>query len=205
MENEKKPRKPRSPLSEESKEKIRQAKLGKKLGPMSAEHRENLSNSAKGKKHTAEAKAKISASKLGKKKTPEHRQKLSAAHMGKVMSSEQKMKHLMTSLNSTKGPMAVETREKISDSHKGKKLSEKTNSDRASLKEALNIFISKENSSPRSEPQPNSSATDIIMLYLLSLIQETRYGKIAITLMTLIKTPVFAHLNLITCTSAGFK
>jgi hypothetical protein len=45
--------------------------------------------------------------------------------MGKVMSSEQKMKYLMTSLNSTKGPMAVEIREKISDSHKGKKLSEK--------------------------------------------------------------------------------
>ena len=44
MENEKKPRKPRSPLSEESKEKIRQAKLGKKLGPMSAEHRENLTH-----------------------------------------------------------------------------------------------------------------------------------------------------------------
>ena len=125
MESEKRPRKPRGPMSEESKEKIRQAKLGKKLGPMSAEHRENLSNSAKGKKHTAEAKAKISASKLGKKKSPEHRQKLSAAHMGKVMSSEQNMKHLMTSLNSTKGPMAVEIREKISDSHKGKKLSEK--------------------------------------------------------------------------------
>jgi hypothetical protein len=43
------------------------------------------------------------------------------------------------------------------------------------------------------------------MLYLLILIQETHYGKIVITLMTLIKTPVFAHLNLITCTSAGFK
>ena len=125
MEIIKKSRKPRGPLSEESKENIRQAKLGKKLSPMSEEHRKNLSNSAKGKKHSAETKAKISASKMGKKKSPEHRQKISAAHMGKVTSSEQKMKHLMTSLNSTKGPMAVEIREKISDSHKGKKLSEK--------------------------------------------------------------------------------
>ena len=125
MEIIKKPRKPRGPLSEKSKENIRKAKLGKKLGPMSEEHRKNLSNSAKGKKHSAEAKAKMSASKLGKKKSPEHRQKLSAARMGKVISPEQKIKLLITTLNSTRGPMAIEIREKISDSHKGKKLSEK--------------------------------------------------------------------------------
>ena len=126
MENEKKPRKPQKSVVGRIQRKNSASKTWQKTrANVRLEHRENLSNSAKGKKHTAEAKAKISASKLGKKKSPEHRQKLSAAHMGKVMSSEQKMKHLMTSLNSTKGPMAVEIREKISDSHKGKKLSEK--------------------------------------------------------------------------------
>lgn len=122
-------RKPRGPMSEEAKDKIRQAKLGKKLGPMSEEHKKNLSNSARGKKHSAETKAKISASKMGEKRSVEHRQKISATQMGKVISSEQKMKHLIATVNSTRGPMADEIREKIRVSRKGKKLSEKTNSD----------------------------------------------------------------------------
>jgi hypothetical protein len=137
-----KPRKPRGPLSEASKEKIRQAKKGKKLGPMSAEHRKHLSNSAKGKKHSAESKAKMSASRLGQKRSPEQRKKMSIAHLGKVVSPEQKLKQLSTSLNSTRGPTETEIREKIRTGNKGKKLTEK-NKLRSSLtkKGIAHIYI----------------------------------------------------------------
>ena len=101
--------------------------------------------------------------------------------------------------------MAVEIREKISDSHKGKKLSEK-NKLRSSLsKRGIEHIYIKGKLFTSLRAAAKSLGHRYLMLYLLILIQETHYGKIVITLMTLIKTPVFTHLNLITCTSAGFQ
>ena len=71
--------------SDESKAKMRVAKLGK---PRSAEIRQRIREVTTGRLHTPEAKAKISATKTGKKLSPEHVQKLREVHRGVKQSPE---------------------------------------------------------------------------------------------------------------------
>ena len=92
-------------LSEKTKEKIRQAHLGKKL---SEEHRQKISNSNKGKRLSKEVKEKIRLANLGnpspmkgKRHTEETKRKMSLSQIGKHLTEE--------------------TKKKLSESHKGKK------------------------------------------------------------------------------------
>lgn len=103
--------------SQETKEKMRQAKLGKKL---SEEHRKKLCASkkgncyTKGRKHSEESKKKMSEAKLGKKHSEEHNKKMSEALKGKKLSEEHRKKLSDAKLG-----------RKFSEEHK-KKLSEAT-------------------------------------------------------------------------------
>lgn len=79
--------------TEESKAKMRAAKLGKKLFE---EHRRKISENNKrpflGKHHTEEAKSRMSAAKLGKSLSEEHREKVRLAGLGRVVSQETRTK-----------------------------------------------------------------------------------------------------------------
>lgn len=77
--------------SEETKAKIRVARLGKSTGPRSSETREKMRLAMLGKNtgpHTAEHNAKISAGGTGRKRTEQTRAAISAALTGKVRSPE---------------------------------------------------------------------------------------------------------------------
>lgn len=97
--------------SEETKEKIRQSRMGKKRKPFSEEWRQNMGKASKGKKRkpfSEEHKQKISQANKGKKRGPpseETRKKLSEANKGQ-----------------NKGvPLSAETKAKISASHLARK------------------------------------------------------------------------------------
>jgi group I intron endonuclease len=79
--------------SEETKEKIRISKLGKKTGPFSKESRENMRISALNRPpRSDEHREKLRKANLGKKMSDEHREKLRKANLGKKMSDESKEK-----------------------------------------------------------------------------------------------------------------
>lgn len=88
-------------MSKDFCEKIRQSHLGKKLGPMSDEHKKRISESNTGKKRTDELKELISKRNKGYKHTPEAIEKIKEAGTGRILSEE--------------------TRQKIGDSHRGEK------------------------------------------------------------------------------------
>lgn len=75
--------------SAESKEKMRQAKLGKTI---SEEHKQKISAGNKGKRMSAEAKAKMSASKTGHVVSDETRKKIADTKRGTTVSSEHRKK-----------------------------------------------------------------------------------------------------------------
>jgi len=81
-----------SKLSDETKQKMREAKLGSK-NPMfkkefSFEHKKHLSEANKGRKHSIESKSNMSKAHKGKKFSEEHKQKL---HQSRSTETKQKM------------------------------------------------------------------------------------------------------------------
>lgn len=79
------PRADRSIMSEETKEKIRLSKIGKKL---TEEHKKKISESNKGKKYSEYTKLKISNSLKGKIKTKETCDKIKKSLTGRIISEE---------------------------------------------------------------------------------------------------------------------
>lgn len=104
----------------ETKEKLRNAVLGKK---MSEETKRKISNSNIGKKHSEEAKNKIRNAITGIKRSDETKQKISEAKLGKKISEEHKQK--ISEANKSR-IVSEETRKKISEANKGKHMSEET-------------------------------------------------------------------------------
>jgi hypothetical protein len=85
-------------------EKMRQAKLGKKQGPLSAEH-----------------KAKISKASTGRRLSTQHIELLRKARVGKTMSAETRSKISEKLKGIKKGPMSAATKHKISLAKKNSK------------------------------------------------------------------------------------
>jgi group I intron endonuclease len=83
--------------------------------------RSKISNSLKGKKHSAETKLKMSLKRRGRTLSPEHRAKIGAAHLGKKQSEETR-KRISEVQQGRKA--SLETRIKMSAARKGRKLSE---------------------------------------------------------------------------------
>lgn len=100
--------------SEESKEKMRRNKVGKKL---TEEHKRKISEHNTrpflGKHHSEESKEKIRRSKLGKKLTEEHKRKVSLAGLGRKVSEATRMKisetHKRNGTYNSKRVLCVET------------------------------------------------------------------------------------------------
>ena len=104
--------------SDETKKKISEANLGKKLTAetkkrMSEAHRGKVSL---GKKHTAETCAKIRQAKLGKKHTAETCAKIGKVHLGKVVSDEARKN--MSEAQHKRAPPTTETRTKMSEAQR---------------------------------------------------------------------------------------
>lgn len=106
--------------SEETREKLRQAMLGKKL---SDETKRKMSESRMGYKFSEESRKKISESRKGKPMSDEAKEKMIKSKTGKKLSEEHKSKIS----KALKGHVTTEeTRLKLSKSHKGKVASEET-------------------------------------------------------------------------------
>jgi hypothetical protein len=101
-------------LSEESKLKISIANKGRKL---SDKHKLAISLAHKGKKVSKETKNKISISQKNKIISKETRMKISLANKGKTRSEEAKKRYSLAKQN-----MSEETKKKIGDAFRGKKL-----------------------------------------------------------------------------------
>ena len=76
----------------EKSRKLREASLGKKRGPMSEEHKRNISESQRGKVLTEEHKQKLREANLGKKHSKETKRQMSESHKGKIVSEATKQK-----------------------------------------------------------------------------------------------------------------
>ena len=116
--------------SEETKNKIRQGNIGKKV---SAETIEKLKISHQGYKHSDETKEKLRLINTGKKLSPEHAMKISESNKGKIVSEESKSKMSKAKIgkkgkdHSAYGFVHSEdVRQRMSEAHKGKKLDENT-------------------------------------------------------------------------------
>lgn len=106
----------RLPASEETKEKIRQAKLGKKRGPLPEEWRRKISEAGKGLKRPDGFGAAVSARQLGKKRSPlteEQKEKQRVAQTGRKHSEETLIK-----LRAAKAKTSDETKAKMSEARK---------------------------------------------------------------------------------------
>lgn len=114
--------------------------LGVKFGPMSLEHRANLSEALKGRKlspehvaHSAAARkgkplspehvAKVAAALTGRRLSAEHRAKISVAQRGRKHSAEHVAKVAAAHKGRTLPPRSPEYRAKQSATHKGRTLS----------------------------------------------------------------------------------
>ena len=144
-------------VSEETRQKLRDANLGKKL---SEEHRQKLLEVNTGRIVSEETRKKLSEAKKGKKHSEEHKQnlskslkseetrkKLSEAGKGRKMSEKTRQKLL----EANKGrKLSEEHKQKISEAGKGRKMSEKT---KQKMTEAKLLFwkIKKLNTKP---PKP---------------------------------------------------
>lgn len=118
------------PCSAETKEKLRQAHLGKILDE---EHKEKIRQARIGFKHSDEDKENMRQAHLGYKQSDEHKEKIRQAHLGFKHSDEskEKMREVWTEeakekLRSSRlgKPRSEETKEKIRQSKLGKKFSE---------------------------------------------------------------------------------
>ena len=118
--------------SEETREKMSSARAGKKLGPLSAEHKEKLSAIGKRRVCSDETRAKLSAAGKRRKKKPfstEHREKLSLAQKGKnkkPFSDEHRANLSAAKKGKKKKPFSDEHRANLSSSRIGKHHSEET-------------------------------------------------------------------------------
>jgi group I intron endonuclease len=101
--------------TEETRRKMSEAHMGRKHGPMSDEQKEYFSNLYKGRKLSDETRKKMSASRKGTKFSEETKKKISEAHKGKGKSESHKEK---ISLSLTGKTHSMETRRKMSESHK---------------------------------------------------------------------------------------
>jgi group I intron endonuclease len=114
--------------SVETKQKLSKIKMGKKLPPLSEEHKQKLLAANKGSKRpkTKEHMEKLCAANRGKKLSEEHKRKISESNNGKIrppVTEEWRRKQSLAHkgrVSPNKGKTAsLETREKISLSHKG--------------------------------------------------------------------------------------
>lgn len=87
---------------------------GRKKKPLSQEQKDAISRFQKGRKHTALHNARVSAALKGK---PNHWE-------GKHLSEDHKNKIRMAHLGKLRKPFSEETKQRMSDAHKGKKLTE---------------------------------------------------------------------------------
>jgi hypothetical protein len=81
----------KSGVREETKEKMRAAKLGKKRGPYSEDHREAIARGLTGKKRSLEARESNRRAKLGTRHSEETKAKMSASHTGQKRSPQAKL------------------------------------------------------------------------------------------------------------------
>jgi len=106
----------RKPASKETREKIRQKKLGVKRGVLSEEWRRKISESGKGLKRPEGFGAAITARQLGKKRRPlteEEKEKQRIAHTGHKHTPE-----TIEKLKAAKANMSSETKAKMSEARK---------------------------------------------------------------------------------------
>lgn len=112
--------------SEEARKRMSDIKKGKKL---SDEHRQKLSLAHKGKKRgpvSEETKRKISVATFGKSRGPhseETKQRISIANTGKKHGFHSEETKQKISITNTGRVLSIETRKRMSDARKGKKLS----------------------------------------------------------------------------------
>lgn len=102
----------RQPASEETREKIRQSKLGKKRGALSEEWRRKISEGGKGKKRPENFGAAVSARQLGTKRKPlteEQRETQRRVQTGRKHTPE-----TIAKLKAAKANISEETRAKLS-------------------------------------------------------------------------------------------
>jgi hypothetical protein len=116
----------RSPTSEETKERIRQARIGVPRPPLSAKWKENISKSLTGKKRSKEFGAAITARQLGTKRSPHTdavKEKIRRSQLGRKHTPE-----TIEKLRAAKANVSLETKAKISAAKKAywarKRLSE---------------------------------------------------------------------------------
>lgn len=134
--------KKRKPCSKETKENISKANKGKKRNPHSKETKRKISAAHKlsghsiseearelarkqnlGKSVSQETKNKISISSKGRKLSSEHKAKISNAHKGKIQSIETKRK--LSKIRSGNFKPSEETKKKMSDSQKNRRIKER--------------------------------------------------------------------------------
>ena len=102
----------RQPISEESREKIRQSKLGKKRGAHSPEWREKIATALRGKKRPPEVGAAISARQLGTKRKPLTEEQKEVQR--RVQTGRKHTPETIAKLKAIKANISEETRAKIS-------------------------------------------------------------------------------------------
>lgn len=106
----------RKPISEETREKIRQSKLGKKRGAFTEEWRQNIAKACTGKKRPESFGAAVSARQLGTKRGPlteEQREKQRIAQTGRKHREE-----TLAKLRVAKANVSEETKRKLSEAKK---------------------------------------------------------------------------------------
>jgi group I intron endonuclease len=120
------------PMTEDSKQKVREARLGKKL---SEETKQKMRDAKLGKKFTEEHKQKLRDAKIKNPMSLEHKEKLRLSNVGKQLSESTKEKIRQHRLGKKasdetkkklKRPCSEETKEKIRNANLGKKHSKKS-------------------------------------------------------------------------------
>ena len=109
--------------SEETKRRMSESRKGR---PLSLIHRIRIGESNKGKIRTQETKRKLSIINIGKHHSEETKLKMSIVHKGFKHSKESVYTGVQTRLRNGSYCVSKETRNKISNSHKGKHLSQNT-------------------------------------------------------------------------------
>jgi group I intron endonuclease len=132
--NSTKPKRIRKPCSEETKEKIRQAKLGKKLKPHSEETKKKMSLAGKGRILSEETKVKMRKPKSEDFKekmrsrihSDESKEKMRQSALGRKFSEETRDKMRQSKVGKKRGPLSDDHKRKIGLPKIGKARSEET-------------------------------------------------------------------------------